>query len=497
MKIGKLGALVIVTAAVAGCKSRRPPQNEPRPPGQTTDKAIVPALAAEDDEALTFPVETTRTSNPAGRRIRLQLGGGEATLTLIDPSSKDEGMAFGRGTLQATDRAHGAPLIAAVARWLHQAPPGPPDAPGELQPLPLNYVRLGDDGTWESNKLFLQSGSLEAEVFINVRLDGKQARLVEKDDDYRRPLLTLLAIAVRDGKPSRRKSGPDLAGAAPLVPSLAPIVGSDHVGQPQVWMGGVWIAALEGDDKQKVLYWNDLTKDPRRLAEVTGSVIALAPSPKRDRVALLVLHPKQPKTVSSEDPGEVLVAAMDGSAPRSVVSGGPDFSPTMFSRVSWSPDGTTLTIPGLVPGKVPRVSLTRVYDVASGKMLSSATTPKDRKAPAASLRSPDGRYTLAVHETSVDISGPGGRRRFQPRSEGDRSAVEALSDGPEEAAWLGGGALVLMSETPMALDLAAAKLRYIFPDDELQFMSASDDGTIVVARDDAKRLLWGRVAPAR
>jgi hypothetical protein len=492
VNIGRLGALAVVTVAVFGCKrSGNAPKSEPRPLRATPEKATIPALSVGDGQGLTFAAETTRTTEPAGRRIRLLLGGGEATLTLNDPANQNAEMAFGQGTLQAVDRAHGAPLVAAVSRWLHQAEPAPGAAPCELRPFPITYVRLGADDGWEANKLFLQQGSLEAEVFLNIRSDGKQVRLVEKDDDDRLSLLALLAIAVRDGKPARRKSGPDLAGSVPLVASVSPIAGAKGVGEPQVWMGGVWIATLADGDKQKILSWSDLRKDPRRLAEIDGSISAISPSPKHDRLALVVLHPKQAGSVSSDDPGEVQVAGIDGGAPRSVAVDGPDFSIGMFSGVRWSPDGTQLIVEGLGPPKLPRDALTRVYDVASGRMLSSATA---KPPPTAPVRSPGGRYTVTFRTTSVDIAGPGGRRRFQPRSEDHRAAVEALSEDPEVAPWVGGGAVVLMSGTPMALELATAKLRYVFPDDDLQFMSASGDGGIIVARDDAKRLLWGRVA---
>ena len=312
VNICTLARMAVVVLVMAGCKARQPPDSKPKPLAPPQEKVTYPALAVGDDEGLTFAIDTTRTSDPAGRRIRLRLGGGEATLSLNAPATKSSHALFGEGTLQATNAAEGAPLVAAVAHWLGRAAPAAPAAPRVLRPFPISYARLGESGGWEANKLFLQNGSLEAEVYLNVRLDGKQARLVEKDEDYRRSQLALLAIAVRDGKPPRRMSGPEMAGKPPLVPSLSPIAGSRGVQQPQVWMGGVWISVLEDGAKQKVLAWSDLDTAPRQLAEVTGSVSKLVASPKRDSVAMLVLHPKTPGSPDSDDPGEVLVLRLDG-----------------------------------------------------------------------------------------------------------------------------------------------------------------------------------------
>jgi hypothetical protein len=110
------------------------------------------------------------------------------------------------------------------------------------------------------------------------------------------------------------------------------------------------------------------------------------------------------------------------------------------------------------------------------------------------LRSPDGRYTIAFHGATIEISGAGGRRRFVARSAGDRAAVRRLREDPGRARWLGTGALLLEADAPMALDLATATLRSLLPDGELQFVIATADGQRVVARDRKLGLVWGRVA---
>jgi hypothetical protein len=528
-------ALIAAAALAGGCKSsRRATSVEPKPlrAAAASDKTTIPALEARDDEGLTFPIEAARTADPAGRRLRLLLGGGEATLTLLDPGNgKGDDVAFGRGELAATDPKRGGPVVAAIGRWLGQAPPAAPEAPGALKPFPITYARLGTQDGWECDKLFFEEGASEAELFLNVRLDGKQARLVEKDEEYRKPLLALLATALRDGTPPRRTSGPELAGASPLVASLAPIAGAAGASEPEIWAGTSWLARVEGGGTERVLVWTDLAKPPRVLAEVEGAINRIVPSPRGDRVALLVLHPSQPRTLSSEDPGDVVLVPIGGGAARPLVTSGADFVVGMMSQPVWAPDGAALAVDGRAPGKPPRPTLTRVYDAASGRLLAStpSATPgpapkrwdrdglilrtwaKDgeqtlrwlpgKSAPAAEhraaatpLRSPDGRYVVAFRGAGVDISGPGGRRRFDARSAGDRAAVDALHDDPELTAWLGGGALVLQSDAPVALDLATAKLRYLFPDGDFQFLSASADGGRVIARDRERRLLWGAVA---
>jgi len=202
----------------------------------------------------------------------------------------------------------------------------------------------------------------------------------------------------------------------------------------------------------------------------------------------------------------------------------------MLSAMVWSPDGAALAVNGRGAGKAPAPTLTRAYDVATGRVLAGT-----RPAPASGipvrwdgdavvllswgkkgretldwrpgkgeptfrphdvplLHSPDARFTVAFRTAGLDIADPGGHRSFRARGEEDRTGIAAIRDNLEEAPWLGAGALVVESDAPMALDLATAKLRYLFPEGEFQFVSASEDGTRVVARHDQARLVWGRVA---
>lgn len=530
MRVRTLGSVVVVVLALAGCEraaKSEPANSTPKPVPAPPERRIVPALT-DESEGFAFDVETRRVQNPDGRRLRLLIRTGDVTLTLFDPSPNQKGeIAFGRGELSSPNAASGGEVVGAVARWLHRKPPAAPKPPGALRPFAINYVNLGSDGQWEANKLFLQDGAREAEVFLNIRADGKRAFLLEKDEDYRRDLVSLLATALRDGKPPRKTSGRELAGPEPLVPSLAPIAGPGMIVSPQAWVGGAWIAVVESGPNNRVLLWNDLAKQPRLLAEVKGDVNSLAVSPRRDRVALLVIHPARAGSLSSADPGEVLVAPVDGGPARMLVAAQPDFTVGMMSRVVWSPDGAALAVNGMAAAKG-LATLARAYDVATGRVLAGTRPepvagipvgwegdavvllkwgkkgretvrwrpgkgepiPDRHRAP---LHSPDGRYTVALRSSGLEIADPSGHRTFKARGEEDRGAMTALSENAE-APWLGAGALVLDSDSPVALDLATAKLRYLFPEGKFTFVGASDDGQRVVARDADGRLVWGRVA---
>jgi hypothetical protein len=346
------------------------------------------------------------------------------------------------------------------------------------------------------------------------------------------PAAVALALGVptpRAGKPPR----PQLAATTPLVASLTPIAGAPEDARADAWFDDTLIAHTDAP-RPRVLVWTDLAKPPRVLAEVEGLVGKVVVSPRRDRVALLVVTPLEWNALGADNPGALLVVPLDGGSARTLVAKSDDFDVGNFSQPVWSPDGAALAVDVEARGGTrPRPTHTRVYDATTGQLLARTPSGKAGFGPAprrwdgetlvlrewteggdrtlrwrpgggppvparpdpTALRSPDGRYAIAFHGATIEISGAGGRRRFVAQSAGDRAAVRWLREDPGRTRWLGSGALVLEAGAPMALDLATAKLRPLLPDGELLFVIATADGQRVIARDSKLGLLWGRVAP--
>jgi hypothetical protein len=537
---GRVVIFVLLAAVGVGARIWRATKrtHSVSPSGQT-----IPELAAQAAEELTLNVSSTRTTDPAGRRFLIRRGNGEATLTLYDASKgagAPDGMTFGRGVLEASDRTKGAAFVAAVAGWLGQETPGNAARQGELRPFAINYVRLGADESWEANKLFLEDGELSAEVFFNVSLDQTRARFVEKDEDYREPLVALLALALRDGRPPRRTKAtdPNFASDAPLVGRLSAVAGAEDASTPDAWIGQRW-AATGKDAPGRISLWEALDKPPRVLAELPDRIMSLAASPKKDRLAALTVHSKDPTTTSSTDPGEVVLVDLATGAKKTLVASSDAFVVGMATSIVWAPDGRALAVGGHSPGKPPQ-SITRLYDPTDGRIVDATRPDVDglparwdaggvvltgwvkpsTDDPAASLEhrtwrwqpgksepkpsaaggstevhSPDGRVVVRSTAAALEIAGPAGPRRLVPLTDQrDRAAFDALEDDPSVATWLGPRSLVLASDAEVVLDLETAKLRYLFPEGELRLVSASPDGRRIIARDPNGKMLWAEVS---
>jgi len=316
----------------------------------------------------------------------------------------------------------------------------------------------------------------------------KSARRPTPDEPKPLPQAPEQPVAPRDATPPSKPPAPRPAGAIPLVPSLSPIADETDPLQPNAWAGDAFVAMELGPTGMRLMVWTDLAKPPFPLAQVTGTITRIVASPRQGQIALVVFRPTDHPAPSPDDPADILIASTDRHGVRPLFDASDDFTVRTTSQVIWSPDGASLTVDGEGPGQPPRPKQTRVYDAGTGQLI--ASRPTAAKPDATTLRAPDGRHTVAFRDASIQIDG---RRRFDAKSEAERTAVAALREHPERAAWLGGRALVLQSDAPMALDLATGKLRYIFPEGDFELMSASDDGSRVVARDRDQRLLWGRV----
>ncbi|MEJ7734018.1 MAG: hypothetical protein WKG00_33095 [Polyangiaceae bacterium] len=238
---------------------------------------IVPAAMADSEGAL--PLTVSIAEGESGRRLSLGAGEGTAILTLNKPEPRGETLgSFGRCSLEAPDRKAGAAFVAAVAKWL-QVPSAAAQPENPLEPAQCTYALLGggkdpSGRQWLVRKLFFETRGDSAEVYLRISADDKRAELLEKDPEYRQPLVTALAVALRDGPPPRRTTAtdPNLGGDAPLVTALTPLAGADgEVGSP-TWAGDKLLAVRRSNKDSVLLVWDKLDQPPRELAHIDGRV---------------------------------------------------------------------------------------------------------------------------------------------------------------------------------------------------------------------------------
>jgi hypothetical protein len=502
---------------------------------------IVPAAMAGSEGAL--PLTVSVADSESGRRVSLGAGEGTAILTLKKPEPKAETVGgFGRCTLEAPDRKAGAAFLAAVAKWL-EVPIGPPAQPeNPLVPAPCTYAVLGggkdpSGRQWLVRKLFFETRSDSAEVYLRMSADDKRAELLEKDPDYRQPLVTAFASALRDGPAPRRTTAtdPNLASDAPLVTALAPLAGADaEVGSP-TWAGDRLLAVRRSNRDSVLLVWDKLDQAPRELAHIEGRVYSLHADPTHARVAVIVLFPDADGSISSNSPGSATVVEIPGGR---VVPLHPRESKLRVGMLSfpwWSPRGDQLALAvereagdGGTEGR-----LTLVYDAATATRI-DATAPElgarpnewtskglelehiffeagDRETkrkhwlwqpgksapvpvegpepPATEARSPDGRFGVRVRDKGLLVTGEGGERRFTSARVDDQDAIESLAS---EATWIGGAGLLLRSDDPLLLDLETLKVRLLLPEGAPSRDAISNGKLLLVSGDD-ERLQWGAV----
>jgi hypothetical protein len=489
-----------------------------RPAASTSRDDDAPArttTVGDDDRGL--PLALVAEPMAGGKRLRLSAGGGSAILEMSDVQRSGSPFAFGKARLIPGERGQGEKFVAAVAKWLKVKLPA--GRAGTLEPFPLSFVRLGDDDQWQANKLFFEVGSQYAEVYLNVATDGSVAKLSEKDEEYRKDLVALLARALRDGSPPRRTPENDatLASAQPLYGEPRAVPGSDYV-TTGAWVKSSYVAARESLGRSTVLVWSDLAAMPRELATLDGKVAGISPSPSGDRVALSVVHPKMRGSWSTDDPGSIYVVALASGEPHELVKTSDEFHFYGGSPVVWSPDETQVALDGSpTTGKPPRPLATRVFDARSGaqvavtdgklgaapvswsadglllrathydKSFKSSSTfytwkpgEAPRKTGAPEQRSLDGSYHFAVAGGALDVRGPAGTARYTPAA-AERDALAGLRSEPR---FLGGHAVLLVGEEPMALDLSSCKVRYLLGKRGPRFDSASPDGAMLLARQD-------------
>ena len=513
MRARLVGLLVIVLLVVAVIGLRRASRS--RPPAQP--KTVpVPAPAPVPETAMVLDAVVEKS--PGQRVIRLTAkGGGQATLVLEDPQSRSsEDFGFGRARLEPTpDRSKGAAFVEAMARWLEQTPP-PAGRAGELGPFPLSYARLGAGDGWEANKLFLEKGARKTEVLFNLSADGRRARLVEKDEDYREDLLALLAVALRDGSPPRRspQNDPLVASMEPLFGIFQPLAKGNRL-RSMVSIEGAFLAAHEtkqgGRHLSEVLLWKHPREAPRQVATSQGVFDGILPAPGGKLCVLAVAYPRSEFALARSDPAELVVLDLsDGSIAKVV-----DVNAFGFNGAV-APDGRQVAIA--------QAKVTQVYDLTSRKLVAS-TAPALDVAPVqwsadglvlqhldfglgktitryhwqpgqgepqelpGPLLSPDGRYRLQATKEGLTITGPGGTRQVTATRPEEIDAFDPLHP-EDDPRWLGPQHLLVTLDEPMALDLSTGKLHYLFPAAGMRVEASSPDGRILVARDERGDSYW-------
>ncbi len=119
---------------------------------------------------------------------------------------------IGHAMIWAPDRSAGRAFLSLFASAFHGAvPPEQKASPIDRIPFPAALFGqgqrsdgpgqgfTGNDGPWTITKWFPSADGREAEVFFNYNLDGMEGEFSEKDPEYRRELLDIFAIILRDG----------------------------------------------------------------------------------------------------------------------------------------------------------------------------------------------------------------------------------------------------------------------------------------------------------
>jgi hypothetical protein len=516
-----LVVLCVSLAVLVGARSYYRARGN-RAPGADQKGMTIPALQAGDEEGLALEAITERKAGE--RRIRLiGKGGGEAVLTMRDTTSDaPSGFGFGKAVLEPVgDRARGAALVAEVARWLEQPVP-PAGPPGELTPFPMAYVRLGARDGWEANKLFFERREENSELFLNLSADGRRARLLEKDEEYRAPLVAVLTDILRDGQAARRtpQDDPMVASSEPLFSDFRPLAGGENL-RNVVARGPGFLAVREVDRKgqrgSELLRWTPPGEAPVAVAQLDGVISRLLVSPDGNRAGGCITYPKAKTGLSSADPAIFamidlrtgrMTKLQDGGRSALAFSGA--FSPDS-ARFAFGADKVTEVHDLATTREIGRTEATldlsptrwdadglllRSFDQKASDLTATLYRwrpgqGKLQQVSAPRLRSPDGRYSIEPNEQGAVIRGPAGSRQHVSATREERQLLQRLQ-WAERLFWLGPGELVLLVDEPMALEMSTGKMRYLFPDRKVHFIDATEDGRMVVARYGDDRYVWAQ-----
>jgi hypothetical protein len=282
---------------------------------------------------------------------------------------------FSKMWLVPTTSEAGTHFVAAFAKAFHVT--APPAHPGTLAPMlvPIAVLAVGTDasedgyggeGTWDATKMFLSADDVDsAELFYNVSIAGKQGVFSEKDEDYDKDDLYVLAIALRDGNPPPRtpENDPTLA-ARPLTLELGKQVGARHV-----WVVGnsaKRALVTEPLDDVSVLRSIDLaTGVVKELYRTPEQLVGNACDASAEHCVVQQIHSNDRHSYSLSDPSKLLL--IEGNKVTPLLVPGTGTSP---HATTMSPSGRFVIVDG--DGIV-------IFDRKTGKASSPEKTKEFRE----------------------------------------------------------------------------------------------------------------------
>lgn len=504
--------------------------DDPSDPGDPdSEQMTIPAAHVGSDEALSMRL--TVVADGKTKVYELTSPHGVARLEVRGVDKPDGGFGFGRCSLTAQSRKDGSGFVRDVARWLSAPVPPSPAETNPLEQLECTYAQLGTSGDspWFVRKLFFELPHGPAEVYLRVVEEDGRAELIEKDPDYREPLVASLAVALRDGPTPRRTAAtdPNLESDEPIFAKLEELAGSPSSHYLD-WVGDEVVVAVSTDEGEELLHWADLEKSPTTIAKFRDQVMTVVGN-GRHRVALIVVQPQGSGGVSSADPGRVVVVDLDSASTATLIATNDDVSVGTLASLVWSPDGSQLAVGVNTNGDAgPHEKFTVVYDVGANKEVArtepsldvgpfqwtsaglelrafdfvgddirvtsyrwqpNVSDPSKLSPSDSALRSPDGRTHLVVTESALRIETDGEPAiTFKPNRSTDRAQLELLGEG--SPTWLDERHLLIASDEPLSLSLDTGKLRRLFHDPKVMVAAIRADGKAVIAKDADGKLFW-------
>jgi hypothetical protein len=241
-------------------------------------------------------------------------------LFTVGVAARGEGkgpMAWGKAVLAVANRDAGDRFLHVIAKGFHTNVPRSRDSSISLEPLSMGTAVLGENlnksadggysgtgGGWTCTKWFLQQDGFDAEVFFNYNLQSLRGEFTEKDTDYRKGLISILAESLRDGPhpertpendPNLSLTGPGIEEICCLLPRRAYLSSFSPNGKSVVY-----------EDKSTVFEIDPKQPDKRReLARFDGHIAGLHVLDGDLRLVVCETTPESDEGYSSTDPARI------------------------------------------------------------------------------------------------------------------------------------------------------------------------------------------------